>query len=273
MSADIPGTISIIVTVVIGVIGFLVSVAQDWVSEYRRGMISAFVLLALIGLTAGVIELSNSATAGAKLSSNVAALKRSMGEQSRLAQLNSALQKKLLHQSDVITSLAKQDIGEATGGDSFCYLVFVPETENTFAMVAISKGKFPLRNVTATIVDVREFEQAVRTKPTVYLLLHPSVSYRKSLTIGDLPRESSHSGKELGDYTTNGTGDYRSFNIFFLAINGAWTELARMRRVNGRWVRAVKVVTSTAKSGKARVLFEHVDRGYPEKPSKIDWLR
>jgi hypothetical protein len=258
--------------------GIGVTVHERLSKKHKLLVWGLFVAVAAVGLWATVKEarLSSAeiAIANAKLSSSLNSLQESLAAQARLSSLNGDLQAKLLRQSDTITALARQNIGETTGGDSFCYLAFTPMGGSRFLLVAIPKGRFPLRNVTASINDVEKFKKATTGKPITFdTILNPSVRYTRNLTIGDLPRESQHAGKVgFPEYDADDSSNYQALNIFFLALNGAWTEMVRMKRVDGKWVQATRVITSTGPDvNKEKILFEQVNPQYPEKAGKINW--
>jgi len=49
--------------------------------------------------------------------------------------------------------------------------------------------------------------------------------------------------------------------------------MVRMKRVNGKWTQATRVMTSTGPDvNKEKVLFEQVSPEYPEKAGQIDWI-
>lgn len=88
-------------------------------------------------------QTSESAVAEAHLRNNLQALRRSTQQVARLSSLNTSLQEQLLRQGHRIARLAERNIGEATGGNSFCYLMFVPIGRNQFLIEVIPKGNFP----------------------------------------------------------------------------------------------------------------------------------
>jgi hypothetical protein len=257
-------------------LGIAVTVHEDWSKKHKGLVWSLFLIVALSGMYAIIklasISSAEMATAQTKLSNSLDSVRKSSEEQARLSSLNAALQEKLLKQSDTITKLAEQNIGEATGGDSFCYLVFSDMGGSRFLLTAVSKGTFPLRNVSASITDGEKFKKATIGKPNTFdTILYPTTPYTKNITIGDLPRESQHAGKIISEYDADNS-DYHSFNVFFLALNGAWTQLVRMKRANGKWSQATRVLTSTSSDiNKERVLFQQISPDYPDR--NVDWLQ
>ena len=63
-----------------------------------------------------------------------------------------------------------------------------------------------------------------------------------------------------------GTGSKRDFNIFFSARNGLFTQLLRLRKIDGKWIYAMKV----ERDGK--LIFEKVDDNFPKTDQgQVQW--
>ncbi|MEW5992867.1 MAG: hypothetical protein AB1744_00530, partial [Candidatus Zixiibacteriota bacterium] len=63
-----------------------------------------------------------------------------------------------------------------------------------------------------------------------------------------------------------GTSARRDFNIFFSARNGLFTQLLRMRKVDGKWFYATKVQKQD------KVIFEKIDDKFPRNDiGEIEW--
>jgi hypothetical protein len=88
--------------------------------------------------------------------------------------------------------------------------------------------------------------------------------------IGDLGVASS---RMLGRFVFDDGTDKRNFNIFFTGTNGFWTELLRLRKVNGTWLEAVRVTRDKVEGSKlsSEKAFEQVEAGYPRVSGKVDW--
>jgi hypothetical protein len=66
----------------------------------------------------------------------------------------------------------------------------------------------------------------------------------------------------------------RSFNIFFNARNGFWTQELRFRMIDGKWLTATRVtrVEVGSKRKTPERLFERIDKGYPlNSKGEVDW--
>jgi len=61
--------------------------------------------------------------------------------------------------------------------------------------------------------------------------------------------------------------DSQAFNISFHALNGSWTELVRLRKINGKWLEAIKVTME----GKDKPVLVSTDKGYPTVNGEPDW--
>jgi hypothetical protein len=69
----------------------------------------------------------------------------------------------------------------------------------------------------------------------------------------------------MGGYQLVG-GDQQSFDIMFRAFNGDWIERLELRRVNGKWMRALLVETEQ----KVRPYFWRIDTDYPRVNGHLD---
>jgi hypothetical protein len=61
------------------------------------------------------------------------------------------------------------------------------------------------------------------------------------------------------------------FNVFFSARNGFWSELVRLRKVNGVWVQATKTQVDFAgiRAEQRRLPWTIVEKDFPK--SELDW--
>jgi len=133
-------------------LGAVVSLQEDWAKRHRRGVLLAFAILGIVGLVATVKQAGESAKANTKLSDSLTSLGNSASEISRMATLNTQLQRRLLDQSDTIAGLAEQAANSATGGDSYVMVtpIFTPlaANQNTFSLAATvcRKCKYSIPN-------------------------------------------------------------------------------------------------------------------------------
>ncbi|BBJ23885.1 hypothetical protein [Candidatus Nitrotoga sp. AM1P] len=110
------------------------------------------------------------------------------------------------------------------------------------------QGRYPLYGVTARIVDLAEFQTALKSgNPYAADTIVP---------VGEIAQNQAI----LLHKIDLGVGTARDFNVFFTARNGDFTQLVRFRRVNGKWCQATSVTATI--SGDA-TLFLRVNDGYP----------
>jgi hypothetical protein len=263
-----------VLTVLMAVLGGVVSIHAPGRWAWKIVYVVAFVALAALAIVFVIKQSNDAAKATADIKDNLQHLSDSASEISRVTSLNTQLQEKLLRQGDTITKLAKQNISEATGGDSFCYVIFSPMGGSRFLITAVPRGKFPLHNINGFLSDLEKLDQATSGKTVTFdTLFHPSVPYSASLPIGDLPRESAHTGKTITEYSADDHTDFHAFNVTFSGLNGSWLQMTQMRRIGGTWLQATRVISQTGSDiNKEKTLYERVDSKYPRQGGKIDWL-
>ena len=194
-----------------------------------------------------------------KLNDALTSLDNSTKEIARVQGLNTKLQQQLLASSDTIAALAKQNISEVTGGDSFCY-VEMGTVPRDFMASVVRKGKYPLFDVHVTITDLNALDTG---KPT-------SVNTRTFPKI-DLVRGLSH---RLGLYPEDPKVEYKRFNIEISARNGYFTHLLRIKNLKERGWTWATLVNAGYFTGKKGIVLEEI---HPEFPKDIlnddtDWI-
>jgi len=149
-----------------------------------------------------------------------------------------------------------------TGGKSVCHFTAQPEASGIISTLFLTHhGEHPLYDVTARITDVQVFTEAARTSNPAQLW----EMFNRSHRFGDLVKGHGKTIDPaiLGDFHTT---TERSFNIFFTARNGSFTQELRYRAVDGGWRRASRVLQGN------EVRFEYVAEGYPrEADGSIKW--
>jgi hypothetical protein len=159
----------------------------------------------------------------------------------------------------------KQNINTITGGKSFCYLMFA---DNGTLPTFVHSGNYPLTGVSVRIVDMQKWNQMIAKNP------HPSMQEFRSadtyVELGDLP---VHTALQRGTIQLAGQSQ-SSFNIFYSARNGFWTQELRLQLVGGKWLTATRV-TRTELGSKQKTpekLFERIDKDFPRNSKgEIDW--
>ena len=235
------------------------SVHDQWAKQHRGLVFTAFALLAMVGLAATIVQSEQSAKQNAesslKLTHNLQSLSSATSEAARLQSLNTDLTKQLLASNRNITALANQAISTTTGGESFAYLYFVspPEAgpEATTNLVGsarygfpaiVQQGKFPLYQLQARITDVKLYEPPKRTQVPVFAL---STGLGMPIEISSLaPGLSSYAWGQKIDFEDR---EHLSYVIQFYALNGAWFELLRLDKADGKWAQSISISFSGKK--------------------------
>lgn len=179
----------------------------------------------------------------------------------RQSNFNSELRQK----NDKIIELQQQSAGAITGGDSFAEMVLeVPDiTTGAVALpVFAHHGKFPLYDVTARIVDVGEHRrlEAAKNYMAATAALHGTEVSVGNLTPGfargPMVKLQHPSGRDF------------SYNVFFVARNGAWTQQLRMKWMDNGW----SVATLIVGLSEGKELYRRVTSNYPLGPnSEVEW--
>ncbi|HXX44879.1 MAG TPA: hypothetical protein VEJ38_09125 [Candidatus Acidoferrales bacterium] len=152
-----------------------------------------------------------------------------------------------------------------TGGNSYCYIDLGNVGDAGGIITAVQQGEFPLHDTDVRIVDVDKWNKLPQP-----LNMEEIGSAETDLKIGEL---SPTSAKMLGNYRFT-SGESHSFNIFFSATNGFWTEFLRVRRVDGKWLQAIKVFRpENLGNGRTKniQLLVKVDPKFPRTKGKVDW--
>ena len=198
--------------------------------------------------------------------------------------------KATMKRSDRIVSGIGDAMRMQTGGDSFAYIMFTVEPAYVtfegfsnpsgpyFLITVTSHGKYPLREVHATIIDRERLAQALKEHAQ-----HPEGDFLKATRAGDTPFQMPYLRPQSpeapsGDVKALGTypiplEDAKDLTIAFSSLNGYWNEKLHLRRINGRWVQALSVVGPTAKQ--AIKPFIYYDSDWPEGKAltEKDWPR
>jgi hypothetical protein len=146
-----------------------------------------------------------------------------------------------------------------TGGDSFCFVVNMGSNP-PFPAVLVKNGDYPLYDVVMRVTNLTEpFRPMQGVVPKLFGI---------SLFVGDLP---------VGGYASEipfslpPKDDRASFNIFFSARNGSWSEELRLRLVNGNWKKAFRVFRLLPGRRNETQLVKEVDKGFPTEGGTVKW--
>ena len=196
-----------------------------------------------------------------------------------------------MRKSDAIMGRVGDSIKSQTGGDSFAYITFTAEAgyvhfeekdpicqqisgsarrdpAGPYFQVAItSHGKYPLRELHATMMDDERRLAAMNEYNK-----HPEGDWIKAINSSDTEyrclylKPQSPEGP-TGDVEMLGTyplphGDAKRLSIAFRGLNGYWIETLHLGLVSGKWHQCLSVMGPSAKQS-ARP-FVRCDSGWPE---------
>jgi hypothetical protein len=175
------------------------------------------------------------------------------------------------HFEDVLNSV--------TGDDSFCYLDISPVRAanvvgNAASMTVVRVGKYPLRALTMTIYDQTRYSESFPTArnhiPKLGEMAAETMRAAQASTKAQPIPDFATSDRYIDTYHLSG-GDRESFTVRFSAFNGSWTERLELRRVGGKWVKAMWV------EALASPYYVKIDPDYPHgvngEPDVPSWPR
>jgi hypothetical protein len=237
-----------------------VTLNKPWAERHKSLVLSVIIILAVAGVFATLTQGSRSAQSNFKLQEALDRIAVTTAESSRVNALNTKLQEKLLEQSDRILVVGKSAIDTATGGDSFCYVVFGGDGSPG---ALVHGGQYPLSDVRMRIVDLDKFARAVndsRGNGRPFTLA--DIQQAEQLVLmGNVPAKSSAILPQTIFTPALSEGQVLKFNLFFSAKNGFWEESVMIRRIDGKRRQALRVVRTIGKQNK--VLHESIDPLYP----------
>jgi hypothetical protein len=176
-----------------------------------------------------------------------------------------------------------------TGGDSFAYITFTPESgdlsitttptmtilnaqsgppvPDQFLVSIASHGKYPLREVNVWMKDAEQTAQAM-----LEYSKRPGSDFTKAVQAGDTnyqirylrpvsPESPTGDVKPLGLYPPS-LSDAKDLDISFSSSNGYWNERLHLRKIDGKWHQALSVMGPTTRQ--VHHPFIYSDADYPE---------
>jgi hypothetical protein len=262
-----------VVTIFMAVLGGIVSAHAPTTLWHKIAYVSAFVVAGAISIWL-VVRISNeNAAASIELGTALKNLGISAASIANMTALNTQLQGQLLQQSDTIADLSKQTIATVTGGDSICYIDFEPALYDVGGMTVIRVGKYPLRGVSAQIMDQARTQAAVNN----LLRTHPRNDASSEATANEIFRVQRESEviqyipdfatptRFIGGYQMT-KSDRQSFQILFRTFNGSWIERMEIREVNGKWSKAILIEPGEM----GRKKFFRIDSNFPRIDGRLD---
>ncbi|MCE9777564.1 hypothetical protein LZ645_21820 [Shewanella algae] len=151
-------------------------------------------------------------------------------------------------------------ISHISGGNSFPYFqigMLDPNTDTGVLMV-IHKGEHPLYDVNSRIVDLQKFNQIKNN-----LSLGNMAYSDTNISVGNLI--PSHASM-LQNWKVENSPE-QSYNIFFTARNGSFTQALRLKKINGKWLSATKITNKNNE-----LLHEQIDDLFPTgADGEVEW--
>lgn len=170
-------------------------------------------------------------------------------------------------QSAQIVALTQTGINTMTGGDSFCHMRIFTDASGLRSPSVFHHGKYPLYDVVARIADTSKYQRAASEHKPM-----PNPFSDLVITIGNLAAGLTWYNRAISFPFSE--SQFQSFNIFFSARNGLWTEEIRLSKVDGAWATALRVTGFQTNTSMGNQLYEEVDKTFPRQPDgTIDWTQ
>lgn len=125
-------------------------------------------------------------------------------------------------------------IKQLTGGDSFCrFMIEATSLQvDTLRLMAIHEGEYPLYDLQVRIVDLEKFDSFKGNLNWD--------NYRAADTVLEIGTLNPGMVTPSVTFSLKGFKN-RNFNIFCTARNGSFTQLLRLRLIDGKWKSGVKI--------------------------------
>jgi hypothetical protein len=149
-------------------------------------------------------------------------------------------QKKLNESFESLLADAKDTIANMTGGDSFAYVELDAAARPIFPKLR-AEGRYMLKQVQLRIVDTDNDRKLRHYSGDLSVSEWLAAAFK---TIVEFPQVSPNSPIMLNDSVgidTNPATD-KSYTFVIGATNGTWQEDLRLRKINGRWEHAIRVL-------------------------------
>ena len=146
------------------------------------------------------------------------------------------------------------------GGDSFCYLTVgnIDSVKNIGQFVLLHEGKHPLYDVHVRIHDLDKFDQ-IKRKPSFATQKQTDTN----ISLGTLAPSSAR----MLYWITLGDGGTRRFTVEVSARNGFLGQALRLKKIDGKWVRATRVTR-----GWDKVIYEEINDKFPRTArGDVEW--
>lgn len=154
---------------------------------------------------------------------------------------------------------ADKMVSHISGGDSYLSLqIDIQNTTNLGVLVAVHHGEHPLYDVSARVTDLQKLKQL--QEPMTYENMNNAAT---NIKIGNM---SPSQVILLQDWQLDSEHE-KSYNISLLARNGSFRQLLRMKKVEGVWVSASKVLNVESET-----IYEKIDERFPlDSGGGVNW--
>lgn len=188
------------------------------------------------------------------------------------------ISRELAEKSDEIADLTRENLFISTGGDSFCFVVFLflVGAPNTPDLAVAHSGKYPLQNVEIIITD---YEALMSANPDI----PKGRSQARAATVIDMEKiEANRTYLKLGTLSPGSITrvkpawplpdrDEITYSIILRTLFQSFYQHLKLRRVKGKWQRAFRVHKYGPKENLI-VLLEKVPKGFPvDQSGKVNW--
>jgi hypothetical protein len=254
-----------LITIGMTVLGGVVSVVSPNDPIHQATCIVSFFLLGCCAWVVVAKQSKQATESEAELQDQIKQLEQAASEATKLQALNNDLQQQMLELTRMNTTLAKENISTVTGGDSYCWMDISFQFGRP-TLTFIQSGKYTLYNVTARIVDVNRMRKQLERHQPI------SLSDDIWLDLGEVQVGRAFFRHDV--LLPFSDEEAQSFNIFFGARNGMWTQELRLRKVAGQWSSALRVWFSSigGSTPPDKPVFEQGREGFPRnEKGQVDW--
>lgn len=167
-------------------------------------------------------------------------------------------------QFDATMKGVNQDIRTATGGASFCYMIFSTDQLGTINAIPtfVQVGKYPLTDLDARIVNLDDYNKAFQGNIGLEQALNAAGT---KVPLGNL----SGGTALINPQWKIALSDNLNYRVFFNAKNGFWMEDLEVRRLNGNRMEALRIRRQNG--NKTPTIFQKIDKGFPRVRGAVEW--
>jgi hypothetical protein len=131
-------------------------------------------------------------------------------------------------------------------------------------MMAVLHGKYPLHDVDMRVVDVGIWKAANPGQ-----VFNPNAGLTLTKRLPTFPPKTA---QPISTFSLD-TTDRKTFGVNFIAVNGAWNEELKLRKVSGVWLEALRVkkLENGEKHSDYKLIYTQIDPGFPTVNGEVDW--